>query len=323
MGKGDKPRGKIGLGTAAIGRPLYININKESKSEDFSLQSFRKKGIQLLETAYQSGVRYFDTAPGYGIAENMIIEWISEKDDTTIEIASKWGYTYVADFNPNAEVHEVKEHSLQKLNMQWNISKELLPHLTSYQIHSATLETGVLDNEAILEQLSRLKKHHNFKIGITTTGANQVEVLKKALEVKVKGEELFDLFQVTYNVFDQSIAPLAEEINKKHKRLVIKEALANGRVFSNTNYPNYIETYDYLQRLGAKYAVGEDAVALRFCLDSIPVFCVLSGASIEHHLSDNLKVNDFKLEDKEIAHLRGLSISPEYYWNERKLLVWS
>lgn len=313
---------KIGLGTAAIGRPLYININKKSNSEEFSLRSFREKGILMLETAYQSGVRYFDTAPGYGIAESMLIDWVSQKNDATIEIATKWGYTYVADFDPNAEVHEVKEHSLEKLDEQWNISKELLPYLTSYQIHSATLETGVLDNEAILERLSKLKKQHGLRIGITTTGSNQVEVLKKALSVNVDGEELFDLFQVTYNVFDQSIALLAEEINKKHKRLVIKEALANGRVFPNTNYPNYTETFNYLQELGVKYAVGEDAIALRFCLDSIPVFRVLSGASIEHHLSDNLKAKDFKLEDSEVAILKGLAINPDYYWNERKQLGW-
>ena len=316
-------RNRIGLGTAAIGRPLYININKKSTAEEFSLSSFREKGIQMLETAYESGVRYFDTAPGYGMAESMLIEWVSQKNDPTIEVATKWGYTYVADFNPDAEVHEVKEHSLAKLDAQWNVSQDLLPFLTSYQIHSATLETGVLDNDAVLERLSKLKDQYGLLIGVTTTGANQVEVLKKALAVNVDGEDLFDLFQVTYNVFDQSIASLAQEINQRNKRLVIKEALANGRVFRNTNYPDYSDTFNYIQELGVKYAVGEDAIALRFCMDSIPVFSVLSGASIEHHLSSNLKVNDFKLEDQEIAIIKGLAINPDYYWNERKQLAWN
>ena len=66
---------------------------------------------------------------------------------TSIEIATKWGYTYTANFDANATVHEVKEHSLSKLNEQWNFSKQLLPYLKVYQIHSATLETGVLENK--------------------------------------------------------------------------------------------------------------------------------------------------------------------------------
>ena len=314
---------KIGLGTAAIGRPLYINIKDEATAEEFSIESFRKKGIKMLETAYQLGVRYFDTAPGYGMAESMLIDWVAQKDDKTIEVATKWGYTYVADFDPCAEVHEVKEHSLEKLNAQWSVSTELLPYLTSYQIHSATLETGVLDNIAVLERLSELKQQHGLLIGITSTGANQVDVLKKALSVQVDGEDLFDLFQVTYNVFDQSIAPLAEEISNGNKRLVIKEALANGRVFPNEKYPNYSEIYKFLEDLSVKYNVGVDAIALRFCMDSIPVFSVLSGAAIERHLSDNLKVNGFRLEEKEIANIRGLAISSDYYWKERKQLGWS
>ena len=55
----------IGLGTAAIGRPHYINVRVE-KSNYSNLETFRKRGFSVLEDAYLSGVRYFDTAPGYG-----------------------------------------------------------------------------------------------------------------------------------------------------------------------------------------------------------------------------------------------------------------
>jgi len=90
---------KIGLGTAAIGRPLYINIKKEVTEYDFSLEAFRQKGIAILEAAYNQGIRYFDTAPGYGMAEQMLIDWAMEKEDPSIEVATKWGYTYVANFD--------------------------------------------------------------------------------------------------------------------------------------------------------------------------------------------------------------------------------
>ncbi len=152
----------IGLGTAALGRPQYINIRNE-KTSPFSLEALEQKAWDMLDEAYDRGVRYFDTAPGYGIAEQIVTNWANKNGDDSIEIATKWGYTYVADFNPNAVQHEIKEHSLEKLNEQWEQSKSMLPKLSTYQIHSATLDTGVLENDAVLNRLFELKRNMVLK----------------------------------------------------------------------------------------------------------------------------------------------------------------
>ena len=313
---------KIGLGMAAIGRPKYINLRQEASLE-ISMRTFRENGLATLEAAYMQGVRYFDTAPGYGMAEQILVDFIKEKKALDIEVATKWGYTYVANFNPNATQHEVKEHSLKKLNEQWNESEILLPQLTSYQIHSATFETRVLNNEAVLHRLAELQNEHGLLMGISTSGVHQKEVLKKALDTEVNGKSLFDVFQVTYNVFDQSISSIASEISKQNKRLVIKEALANGRIFSNKKYIHYATIYKRLKELSNKYDVGVDAIALRFCIDSIPIYKVLSGATNETHLIYNLKANDIKLEKRDIDDLKKVAVSPDFYWRERKQLDWN
>lgn len=312
----------IGLGTAAIGRPQYINIRQEETSA-FSLDAFRQKGLAMLEEAYASGIRYFDTAPGYGMAEQLLIDWMSTKNDPSIELATKWGYTYVANFDLQATQHEVKEHSLAKLNEQWRQSQALLPALTSYQIHSATFETGVLENQVVLERLAELKAAHGLYIGLSTTGANQREVLEKSLLVEVAGEPLFDLFQVTYNIFDQSLGEIIQQTSQTGKRVVIKEALANGRIFTNAAYPHYQSAYQLLSALAEKYEVGIDAIALRFCLDSIPVYKVLSGAALESHLHGNLQASTFSLDAVELDALRGLAVDRDFYWTERKQLGWN
>jgi aryl-alcohol dehydrogenase-like predicted oxidoreductase len=312
----------LGLGTAAIGRPQYINI-KKSDADIFSLDQFRKKGKGILEEAYQKGIRYFDTAPGYGLAEELLIDWVNEKKDPTIEVASKWGYTYIADFNPKAKQHEVKEHSLKKLNEQWEQTRLLNPTLSTYQIHSATLTTGVLENVEIHKRLAELKSKFNLKMGITTTGENQVEVIKTALKVVVDGNPLFDAFQVTYNIFDQSLAVLSDTLESLNKRVIIKEAMANGRIFPNQKYSHYKHAYNILQSLAKKYRVGIDAIALRFCVESIKSYKVLSGASQLQHLWDNLKVNDFALDKDDLELLEQLAVSPETYWKERSQLNWN
>lgn len=313
---------KLGLGTAALGRPQYINIRLESCNNS-DLVEFKKQSFQVLEDAYTSGIRYFDTAPGYGLAEELVLEWLQTKDDTSIQVATKWGYTYTANFNPNATIHEVKEHSLAKLKEQWNFSKQLLPYLKVYQIHSATLETGVLENLKVLEYLAFLKKEYNLKIGITTSGTNQVEVIQKALTITIDGDQLFDVFQVTYNFLDQSLLQISDKLIRKNTSIVIKEALANGRVFSNENYPNYTNMYLFLEKLATKYNVNVDAIALKYCIQTIPEAIILSGASNSKQLKENLTINLFSLSNDEIEKLNCFKVSPDFYWKERKQLQWN
>ena len=313
---------KYGLGTAALGRPQYINVRQES-NKNIDLAAFKAQGLEVLEKAYQLGVRYFDTAPGYGLAEQLLFDWLKTKKDSTIQIATKWGYTYVANFNPEALVHEIKEHSIAKLNEQWDISKDFLPNLKVYQIHSATLETGVLKNEAVLNQLAYLKNEFNIHIGITTTGVNQTEVIKQALDVTIDDKQLFDVFQVTYNVLDQSLNAIKTDLNSQNKTIILKEALANGRLLKNYNFSHYSDLYAVLDQLSYRYQVGIDAIALKFCEQTINNSLVLSGASTIEHLEANLKVESFKLSNTDIEKLKDFKIKPTNYWNERKQLNWN
>ncbi|RED43625.1 aryl-alcohol dehydrogenase-like predicted oxidoreductase [Winogradskyella eximia] len=313
----------IGLGTAAIGRPLYINIKQDANTEPFSLPIFKENGLEVLEDAYNKGIRYFDTSPGYGIAEQLLLQWLKTKNDPSIQVSTKWGYTYVANFDPNATQHEVKEHSLNKLNEQWEFSKELLPYLKVYQIHSATFDTGVLENVEVLKRLHELKQEHNIIIGLTTTGANQTEVLEKGLSIQVENESLFQSFQCTYNILDQSVFKYAEALKSLKGPFIIKEALANGRLIPNEDYPQYRKLYDLINRLAKQYNVGADAIALRYCIAVFPEALVLSGANNAEHLSANLKADQFSLTNSEIEQLSAFKISNSSYWEERKALTWN
>jgi aryl-alcohol dehydrogenase-like predicted oxidoreductase len=313
---------KLGLGTAALGRPQYINVRQHT-TENSDLEMFRKQSFAVLEDAYNLGVRYFDTAPGYGLAEELVLEWLQTKKDNSIEVATKWGYTYTANFDANATIHEVKEHSLSKLKEQWNFSKKLLPYLKVYQIHSATLETGVLENSDVLAHLAFLKREHKLKIGLTTTGTNQLEVIKKALEVSINGIQVFDLFQVTYNFLDQSLQEISGELIRQNKQIIIKEALANGRVFRNPIYPHYNDMYRTLERLSKKHSVGVDAISLKYCEQTITNSIVLSGASTSEQLKENLKLHTFTLSNNDIDILNELKVTPNFYWTERKKLAWN
>jgi aryl-alcohol dehydrogenase-like predicted oxidoreductase len=313
---------KIGLGLAALGRPEYINIRSET-SIDKSVPAFEKNTFKVLDLAYNLGIRHFDTAPSYGKGEVFLLHWNQLHQYSDIALSTKWGYTYVADWELGYHgAHEIKEHSLKKLNEQWENSKGLLPALKIYQIHSATLESGVLENQDVLEALMNIKRQTGTKIGISTSGPNQPEIIQKALKVQLNGSDLFDSFQVTYNILDQSCFTILREAKAKQKFIIIKEGLANGRVFKNSDFKHYNPLYLSLEEIALKYKVGIDAIALRFCMDSLGPDIVLSGAANENELRENMKAESFHLATEEIEMLKQNGVDSNAYWEERKNLKW-
>ena len=307
---------KLGLGLAALGRPEYINI-RQQKNIDKSLEAFHRNASTILDLAYSEGIRYFDTAPSYGKGESFLTEWNAKNNYPNVMLSTKWGYTYKANWQLGyKDKHEIKEHSLTKLKEQWQTSKVLLPNLKIYQVHSATLESGILENNTVLEELHKLKKENNLKIGISTSGVNQKKVIEKALAITIDNEPLFDSFQVTFNILEQTTKPILELLKKNNKTIIIKEALANGRVFKQ------LLLNEDVTKIQKKYNVGIDAIALRFVMDSLNPTVVLSGASTKKQLLENLKVNDFVLTNNEIIILQKLQMDAKNYWEDRNALSW-
>ena len=314
---------KLGLGLAAIGRPEYLNIRTEAdpnKSESF----YHENAINVMDYAYAQGIRHFDTAPSYGQGEAFLQEWFKQNPYKDLMLSTKWGYTYVANWKLGHKgSHEIKEHSLKKLIEQWSTSKHLLPALKVYQVHSATFESGVLDNNEVLQRLFEIKKETGLKIGISTSGANQGAVIEYASQIKINKEPLFESFQVTYNILEDGTHDILKRLIKEGRIIIIKEALANGRIFRNDEYKNYNDLYTYMERLSEKYLVSVDAIALRFIIDHLGPNIVLSGASNTNQLSANMKALQFELEDQELKSLSEYAVESEFYWEERAKMQWN
>ena len=150
----------MGLGLAALGRPGYINLGHGSDLDhDYDVAAMEANAHAVLDAAWEAGIRYFDAARSYGRAEAFLASWLSSRqiEPSSVTIGSKWGYTYTADWQvtlPEGQKHEIKEHTLPVLQHQWQESHELLgKQLNIYQIHSATLDSGVLENKAVLTEL--------------------------------------------------------------------------------------------------------------------------------------------------------------------------
>lgn len=302
----------LGLGLAALGRPGYINLEHR---EDLDRAGGRDIGAMeehahlVLDKAWRGGIRYIDAARSYGRAEEFLASWLRKRDinPSDIVVGSKWGYTYVANWRVDADVQEVKDHSAVTLRRQFAESRGLLgDYLALYQIHSATLDSGVLDDEEVVRALASLRDA-GLLIGFTTSGPRQSDVVGRALEIRPGGVPLFTAVQVTWNALEPSVAGAARSAFEAGLLVIVKEALANGRLTAKAGLP------DETARRALATALAQPWAGI-----------VLSGATTIDQLEDNLAARDASpLTADDLAALKLEPMSSERYWAERSMLPWN
>lgn len=317
----------IGLGLAALGRPGYINLgHADDLGEAYEVEAMEAQTHAVLDAAWDAGIRYFDAARSYGNAERFLRSWLDSRDSalTDVTVGSKWGYTYTAGWQVDAEVHEVKEHSLPVLRRQWSESQENLGgYLDLYQIHSATLETGVLENDAVLGELARLKHEAGIAIGLSLSGTNQAETLERAIDVTVDGERLFDSAQVTWNLLERSVEPALVAATDAGMGIIVKEALANGRLTPKNDSPDFADSYAVLEQQARRLDTTIDALALAGVLARPWVDVVLSGAATVEHLRSNVEAIWVAWDQEAEETLSEIVEPAEEYWSIRSDLEWN
>lgn len=309
-----EPMARMGLGLAAIGRPAYINLGRdEDLGADRSVQSLRSRAEALLDAARAEGVDWIDAARSYGRAEEFLASWLHGRDVPAgaLTISSKWGYAYTGGWRMDAEVHEAKQLTGDQLRRQLQETRALLgDHLSLYQIHSATLESGVLDDADVLDQLAQLRAE-GVRVGLSTSGPRQGETIDHAVELG-----RFDAVQATWNLHERSAGPALERAHAAGLRVLVKEGVANGRLTSHAAPPE-------LRAAAADLGTTPDALALAAILARRWVDVVLSGAVSPAMLRSNLAARDLDWDDALEQRLAGLSEPPDDYWSARGRLAWA
>jgi aryl-alcohol dehydrogenase-like predicted oxidoreductase len=310
---------RIGLGLAALGRPGYVDLGRdEDLGRERDVGAMERRADEVLDAAHEVGISYVDAARSYGRAETFLASWLEARGlgPDEITVGSKWGYTYTADWRIDAEMHEVKDHSLGALRRQIGESRAILgDRLALYQIHSATLESGVLEDRSVLEELVRLGGE-GLAIGLSVSGPRQPEVIRRALEVQVDGANPFGAVQATWNLLEPSAGAALAEAHDAGWGVLVKEALANGRLGPRGDE----RVRRALELIAGELEVGVDAVAIAAVLANRWADVVLSGAVTPEQLRSNVTAQGLVVD---VERVGGLAEAPEAYWSRRSELPWS
>jgi len=329
LGKSQLMVTPIGLGLAALGRPGYINLgHAEDLNYTYDEAAMEAQAHSVLDAAWEAGVRYFDAARSYGHAEKFLQSWLVKREipAQAVTIGSKWGYTYTAGWQVKltaGKKHEVKEHTLPVLQRQVMESRDLLgEHLDLYQIHSATLESGVLTNDAVLGELARLR-NAGLHIGFTVSGSQQAAIIRKAIEIEFDGALLFTSVQATWNLLEQSAEGALQEAQAAGLGVIIKEGLANGRLTARNDSAEFRTQMALLRAHAQRLNATVDSLALAAAMQQPFANVVLSGAACVAHLKSNLKAQDVAWDNSLAEMLSELREPVARYWQVRSELEWN
>nr|WP_245885494.1 aldo/keto reductase [Kineococcus rhizosphaerae] len=300
---------RLGLGLAAAGRPAYITLGRsEDLAASRSVEDLEARCHQLLDLAWQRGIRYVDVARSYGYAERFLGSWLAAHPGhrEQLTIGSKWGYEYVGGWSLDAPVHERKDHSPAVFERQWPETLDALggpPDV--YLVHSVTPDSPALRDAALLAALRDLADS-GVRVGISTSGPAQGAVLEEALGL----DGPFTAVQATWNLLERSVGPVLAQAHDEGWLVVVKEGVANGRLTAHGSD----RAIAALARVDGQTV---DAFALGAVLAQPFVDVVLSGAVTAQQLEQNLAARPPAVVPD------GYCEQPETYWATRSSLPWA
>jgi aryl-alcohol dehydrogenase-like predicted oxidoreductase len=224
----------------------------------------------------------------------------------------------------DAAVHEQKELTADRFAMQVIQSRGWLGDaLDLYQIHSATLESGCLDDADLMWSLAEGRRAGLYRaLGLTLSGPRSADTLARALDVEVDGTPLFDSVQATFNVLEPSLAPRLGEAHERGLGVLVKEGFANGRLSAANDRPSDAARLRRIVAVADDIGCSLDQLAVTFVLAHPFVDVLVSGAATPAQLASNLQATQIALPSTALAALAEEAEPPATYWATRAALPW-
>ena len=318
----DDAASRVGLGLAALGRPAYLTSSRGSDlGPDRSVNALRQRTFEVLDAAYQRGIRYVDVARSYGRAEEFLAAWLRARPDVTdIVVASKWGYRYVGDWRMDVPAHEIKDHTPAAFQTQLAETAALLgPSLSLYQVHSVTQDSPVLGDERLAHMLAGLRDR-GVRVGLSTSGPSQAAVIRAALGLEVDGAPLFSSVQSTWNLLEPSAQEALSEAHAAGMAVVVKECFANGRLAPGTADPS--PAVARAAHIAAELGIGLDQLAIAAAVQQPWASRSLSGAVTVAQIDSHIDGARTPLPADVLAELTTVAEDPREYWTARSARTW-
>jgi aryl-alcohol dehydrogenase-like predicted oxidoreductase len=260
------PASRLVLGTAQLGLPYGI-ANKTGKP-DF------KMALSIIKTAWEGGIREFDTAQGYGDSEAVLGRALSSLG-----------------ISPEAKIiTKLDSHHGQSLQMAIDKSLERLGISSLYGLMFHREER--LDN---LDDSSENLLHKFVRLGLVQHLG--VSLYSPARALQALKSDIFDMIQVPANILDRRFddAGVFHLADEKGKQVYIRSVFLQGLLLMKpedlpANMAFAKGTIGKIDSLCAKNQYTRQEIALLYIKGKYPQAKIIIGAETPIQLEQNLNI---------------------------------
>lgn len=241
---------ELGCGLIAIGRQWGTTPEVPSEAD----------ALHFLESAYESGIRFFDTAPSYGLSEERLgkfLQSLPADQRNEVTVATKFGEHW----DKESQTSFV-DHSLEALRRSLDQSIRLLGQVAILQLHKTTPE--LLSNPDVIQAFAYAQE-----LGISRRG---VSVSDPESATKVMQDPRFTVMQFPYNRASSQFQEFIQGAKTHGKYLLINRPFQMGQAT--------------VGNAGDKQTAAVEA--FRFILQEDFEGVVLTGTSNTEHLQGNI-----------------------------------
>jgi aryl-alcohol dehydrogenase-like predicted oxidoreductase len=274
---------KLILGTVQFGLKYGINNNIGKPSND--------EVLSLLKVAYNSGIRFLDTAEAYGNAHQLIGNYHNIRDNSKFKIITKFP-------------HDIK-HNLIKSKVIEYLNLMKVNTLDVMMFHSFD---SFKSNYNALKTLSELKSNILINnIGVSVYTNTQLESLLN--------EDLITVVQLPFNLLDNFSVrgDLINRLKEKGKVIHTRSAFLQGLFFKKSTddisivqaLKPHLET---LNKIAKKQGCSMEALALSYCIKQNNIDNVIIGVDSISQLNANIKAASYEVNEEAFECINNIDV---------------
>ncbi|MCX6044637.1 MAG: aldo/keto reductase [Chloroflexi bacterium] len=294
----------LALGTVELGMDYGINAPGH-----FGRPS-EAAAIRLVHRALEAGINLIDTARAYGESETILGKALRDRRDQVV-LATKVNTLLSDGTTPTGQA--LRRHMVASL--ETSLRELQTETIDIWQIHNVS-EAVLAQHATIAEVFAEAKQQGKIRwSGGSFYGATLPEL---ALQ-----DDLYDVIQVTYSVFDQRLVdrvfPLAQA---KAVGITVRSVLLKGALTERAEHlPEHLaelraQSRHYRQLVETSgLNLSPAQAALAYALAQPQIGAVLVGIRTEEELQDDLAALAANLPPAFIAQLTALRIDDENLLN--------
>ena len=270
------------LGTVQMGLDYGIN----NTNGQVSLENSH----EILEYAFNHGIRILDSAEAYGNAHEVIGSFHKNHPDKIFEIITKLPHQFDAAISDKVNKYLADLEVFQ---------------LYALLFHSFSSYKENVDNFKVLTKLKDSGKIKHIGVSVYTN---------EEIEEVILNDDV-DIIQLPFNLFDNSNlrGDILEKAKAKGKTIHTRSALLQGLFFKDINSGNKtVQSLKnemlYLSNISKTSKAPIVQLALNYCLQQTTIDNVLIGVDSKQQLEDNIESLNHIIEDEIINEINNIKV---------------